>query len=80
MFVSMTIYQPYHGPHGEPYRVRARFEAHSTLAYFWTSQEAAEARDKAFDEGASAVHITGLPCRGAAIVPKAAPPLDIDDE
>ncbi len=69
MIHTSTVYQPHYGPHGEPYSVRARFADRIDLAHLWTEREALDARDAAFDAGTRAVHVTGLPMRGAVIAP-----------
>ena len=63
---TITTYHPHYGPSGEPYRVRARFDGRTTVEHFWTHQDAMEARDRAFDQGAKSVHVSGLPFIGAA--------------
>jgi hypothetical protein len=63
---TIKHYQPHYGPSGEPYRVRARFADRTTVEHFWSQAEALEARDRAFDQGAKSVHVSGLPFIGAA--------------
>lgn len=75
MFVTMTVYHPHYGPHGEPYSVRSRFADRTTLSHHWTERDAMEARDQAFDAGAHGVHVAGLPLRSAAVGPVSSGPL-----
>jgi len=78
--ITFTHYQPHYGPHGEPYRVRARFDDRTTVEYFHTQAQALDARDAAFDAGARSVHVSGLPFIGAAAgFPSVARQLRIDD-
>jgi hypothetical protein len=69
MIATRTIYQPSYGPCGEPYRVRARFADHIDESHYWTERDALDARDAAFDAGARAVHVSGLPLRLAVVAP-----------
>ena len=64
--ITLTHYQPHYGPHGEPYRVRARYTDRTTVEYFHTQAQALDARDAAFDAGARSVHVSGLPMIAAA--------------
>jgi len=81
VFTTITVRQPSYGPQGQPFSVRARFADRMTEAHYWTEREAMEARDAAFDAGARAVHVAGLPFRGAAAgFPKPAAPLCIIDD
>jgi hypothetical protein len=69
MIATFTRFQPSYGPHGEPYSVRARFADRIDLSHYWTEREALDARDAAFDAGARAVHVAGLPLRVAVVAP-----------
>jgi hypothetical protein len=69
MIAIATVYQPSYGPHGEPYSVRARFADRIDESHYWTEAEALDARDAAFGAGARAVHVAGLPMRGAIVAP-----------
>ncbi len=69
MIATFTRFQPSYGPQGEPYSIRARFADRIDLSHFWTEREALDARDGAFDAGACAVHLAGLPMRGAVVAP-----------
>jgi hypothetical protein len=69
MIATFTRYQPSYGPHGEPYSVRARFADRIDLSHHLTERAAMDARDAAFDAGAFAVHVTGLPLRTAVVAP-----------
>jgi hypothetical protein len=69
VIATFTRDQPSYGPHGEPYSVRARFADRIDLSHFWTEREALDARDSAFDDGARAVHVAGLPLRLAVVAP-----------
>jgi hypothetical protein len=71
MMTTYTRYQPSYGPAGEPYSVRARYAGSIIVSHYWTEAEAMDARDAAFDAGAVAVHVAGLPFHGAAVVPQA---------
>lgn len=62
---TMTILQPSYGPQGQPYSVKARFADRIEESHHWTEREAMDARDAAFDTGAHAVYVAGLPCRVA---------------
>ncbi len=75
MLTTHTIYQHSYGPCGEPYSVRARFAAGMSESHYWTEREAMDAREAAFDAGARAVHVAGLPCRLAAVGPVLSDPL-----
>jgi hypothetical protein len=80
MIATRTVYQPSYGPHGEPYSVRARFADRIDVSHFWTEREALDARDAAFDAGARAVHVAGLPLRGAVVAPvQPGPRLIVED-
>jgi hypothetical protein len=63
---TLKIYQPCLFPGGRTYRVRARYADRVSVAYFDTQAEALDARDAAFDQGAHAVHVSGLPFLGVA--------------
>jgi hypothetical protein len=69
MIATAIVYQPSYGPHGEPYSVRARFADRIDESHYWTEAEALDARDAAFDAGARAVHVAGLPLRVAIVAP-----------
>jgi hypothetical protein len=69
VIATFTRFQPHHGPHGEPYSVRARFADRIDLSHHWTEREALDARDAAFDAGARSVQVAGLPMRGAVVAP-----------
>jgi hypothetical protein len=80
MLVTRTIYQPSYGPQGEPFSVRARFADGLHEAHYWNEAEAMEARDQAFDQGARAVHVAGLPLRVCGVFPRPAAALKIIDD
>jgi hypothetical protein len=63
---TLTVYQPHYGPAGQPYSVRARFAGSSVVSHYWTAEQALDARDEAFQAGAVAVHVRGLPFVGCA--------------
>jgi hypothetical protein len=80
MLATFTRYQPSYGRHGEPFSVRARFADHIDLSHYWTEREALDARDAAFDAGAHAVHVVGLPLRVAVVAPvQPGPRLIVED-
>ncbi len=80
MMATFIHFQPHYGPHGEPYSVRARYPGSTITTHFWTEREALDARDAAFDAGAHAVHVAGLPMRGAVIAPVLSVPLLIGED
>lgn len=69
MIWTTTVRQPHYGPQGQTFCVRARFADRIEESHHWTERAALDARDAAFDAGAWAVHVTGLPFRGAVVAP-----------